>query len=627
MVTERLSAQALITGGVAPSLINGIKTAASGIRGLGGRFADLENEQKRLTQATQATTRDLARMGRELEALPEGSADAQRLRQEMGRLEREFEESDRALQGVNEEMQRLERNGKRAQNAFVALSAGAATVSAAIGVAVGQSLGQFERLNRVQFDFPGLSRGQARAVIDLADRFQLDEGQLADIFNETGIRIGEYTRGLSDQLGELREFGIPLDEILSTGSLQEQTIAIAEAVAGLEDAADRAAAADIASGGAGGQAILQLSRYEDGLLRLREAVTLVDPELERQLETLDRMRMDVDEVAKSTRNLRDAFTQQLAPALTWVTDLQVRAIDSATEFVKRNEGLAPAVTVAAGATSVLAGTASSVAGTLASAGEQTFYITQGFSGLSGVGKRLDPVMKNVRRGGRGMAGGFRAAAAGIRAATLASIAFVVSNPLVLAIVGISLAVAALSVVFTILADKVGGFGNLARIAFLGAKVAALEFVNILALNLRLLAPVLDGIIAAISAVKQALGGEAIEFRVGAAIDNFDRIRADARADFSRSLQAGLAEGRAQDEAGTSIGQRIGGFFGGGDEPELPETPTLAPAPAGPRYITNSGFTVNIELPNVREIDDLTGEDAQQRLAAAMGSAIARGASQ
>ena len=606
MVTQRLTAIAEIKGGVDPRLARELKAVSATTMQFAGRTTELRQDISETTRTLSRQRQSLRRVNEELEDAKRGSDNYRRLRKEATDLNRAISRGERNLAEFNDELQKVERQAdgvakvergfNRARVAALALAGAGAAITAGITAAVTQSLNQFERLNQTRFDFPGLTAGQARAVQELADRYAVDEGRLADIFNEAGIRIGEFSAGVSDQLGELRDFNIPVDQILaSTSDVREQTLLLAQAVSGLDNEAARAAAADILAGGAGGQALRQLAQYTGGIDALRAAVTQVDPELERNIATLDKARMATADVSVATARLRDEFVANLAPAITF-------GAGALTGFIEGLAGAADSAGPLGSALAVVTGGALTLGGAAFGLSEQL-----GQLGFAAVG---------ISQGLPALTAGLSAARLGIIGVTKASIAFLFT-PVGAAIVGITLAVAGLVFGIRALADHFGGFTNLWNVGLAGAKVAFFEFANLLTLQFRFIAKGLDGLIGGFNAFARIIPGlNEVDFSVEDRLfGGLDQRRAQARADLNKVAGRARAEAQAGDSQSNA--------------PTAPTaTPAIAPppqagaAPQGAPVTSNSlTFQSGAIVINVESLDDTMAVGEQ--MAKAMDTALVR----
>ena len=685
-------ASAVITGGVAPDFNQSVRAAVQGVNALGRSTEEMARDQRTFQNQIVRSQRNLRRLHEELDQTDDSTeggrrsalaltraigtqnrtlsrasrslGEVERAMRQAGvatdgthlktfNLRRQLRDQNQELAGVTRALRSVARgldrsgraaktfgdevseSGNRVQSAFRGVAIGAGAISAGIALAVRESIQQFDRLNMVRLDFPGLDAAGGRQFLQAADLVGLDEGRLADLFNELDIRVGEFVAGTNEQLGDLGALGVNIAPLLGIEDSRERAFALIDALAQIPDAAQRAAAADIAFGGSAGQAANLLTQDAERLLALKTALSSQPAFNADDLRTLEQTRQSIVGVRQSADDLRDAFTIALAPAIGDLSGRLEGALDATSQWLAQNQTAAPIIAGTAFAVTGLAGAVSAGAGFFGDMGASVFFAAQGWGTLAAAGGRLTPIMAGAKVAALGVAGG-------IRAVTVASIGFI-ATPVGAAIVGITLAVGALAAGAIYLADKVGGFGNLAGIVFAGAKVAALEFVNALIFNFRLVAPVLDAIIGGVDAVNRALGRGGIDFRVGTAIAAFDEVRANARADLRERVSSGLAEGQAQAQAGGGFGRSLGFNRGGGDIaalPPAPSAPRLASAPSGApaqlapsaasaapttAYSTVSGVSVTINLPNVRDAGDLGSEDAQRRIADDISTAIARGA--
>lgn len=627
MVTERLVAQVVIEGGINPAMQRSLDAGAASIRGMDADTAALTARQRRLEGATGETNERLERMRRELAGLPAGGRAARRLARDIRRVEREAADSERQLREVNAEIARLGREGpgnfqrltgaaQRTARGIRGIGIAAAAVTAAITAGVAQSVGQFERLNQVRLDFPELTAAQGRELLNAADLIGVDEGRLADIFNELNIQIGDFQSGLNERLRELQtNFGIELDPLLGIEDNTARALAFVEAIGQLPTQAERIAAAEVAFGGSAAQAAVFISQQAGAVDLLNEALTGTPAVSEAALSELNNLRQNFTELRQSTANLRDAFTIGLAPAINPVVDGLTRAVDATTSWIQRNEGVAPVAAIAAGGITGIWTAAELAAGPLASAGESAFFISQGLGAVGRFGPAAAAALGLVRGAALGVAGG-------IRTATTASLAFI-ATPVGAAIAGIAVAAGLLVAGIVFLADKVGGFGNLASIVFTGAKAAVLSLADVWLSQFTLIAKAVDVVIQGLN----YLPGVDIGFRAGDTLQGLrDAVGADrARAEFAAARDAGLAEGRRQAAEGGGFGRSLG-FNRGGDSGEAAAISPAAAAAAPVPQTSNNTITtgdINIVLPNVRDAAGLSSVEAQDAISDAIILALDR----
>ena len=318
----------------------------------------------------------------------------------------------------------------------------------------------------------------------------------------------------------------------------------------------------------------------------------------------------------ATTNLRRAFTLGLSEQLERVGVLLEGATKATTEYLKSNEGAAPLLAGVAGGLAATGAAGVALGGGLADVGQQSFFALQGFSALRGAGGAVGGILPRL-------AGGFRAAAAGIGTATKASIAFAFT-PVGAAIIGITAAVAGLTLGVKWLADRVGGFANLWSITMAGARVALIGFVRASTLQLRPIAAILDFFIERFNQINNIWGGQDIETRVGSIFDRLDAEQERSQAEFSRRVASGRADAAAQrrvrDNAGAG-GDDIyaAGAAGGatGATGAGAATPAQTRAGAGYQQIRIDNIAITIEGADGQELDAIT--DA---VAAGVGGALA-----
>ena len=589
---------------------------------------ELRREQLQQQRVIQRNQRQVARLNEELARTEEGSAAARKVTAEIGRMNRRtdqaarnVQELERAIRDMGEtganEFRGLQEDARRTARIFRNVALGAGAITAGIGLAVRESLQQFDRLNMVRLDFPELDAARGRELLQVSDVIGVDEGRLADIFNEWNIRAGEFTNGISDQLSDLENFGIDVDSILAIEGSEQQAIAAVRAISQLDDATQRIAAAEAAFGGSAAQAAVFIGQNAESVNRLNEAISGTPALSADAVNELDALRENTAEMRNSLDNLRDSFTLGLAPALNLGNDLIERAADGMTRFLQSNEGAAPVIAGVAGGIGLVAAAGSAAAGRVAELGEQAFFANQGLMAVGGISRTFSAVLP-------GLAAGIKGVTLGIWGATRAAIAFAFT-PIGAAIVGITAAVALLVVGMKFLSDRVGGFGNLFGIVIQGAKAAFLTFVAAILNGFRPIGFVIDQLIEAFNRLNNLWGGQDIEFRVGRAIDRVNQAAEEARADTGRRIREGRAEQRAQQAEADARAAEPTLVTGGGAQNEQG---SLAGAPAGATYPTYSGgggsITNNISVVVNLGGTNLTGLEISDAVVDGLREAVQRG---
>ena len=628
-MVQNLTARAQIVGGVSPNFTQSVERARKAVGGLGDATQDLGADNRRLQSTLDRAKRRQDELTAAQARTIRGSAEYNRLSRAISRIDAVIVRTTRSMARLGRETQSTESDmrglaGVRLGGLRTAIT-GAVTALGGFAV-VGQVRQEFERLNQVLRDAPQLDIGQARQLLRASELIGFDEGSIADVANEFNIRLGE---AIADPASR-QEFTDAISAIgLDLNALREQAPTqqiqtLTEALRGVNDVAQRSALADFIAGGQGGQALNFLAANADSA-RIAFAelnrTPVITPDTQARLAQFN---ADMAGLGHSVGDARNALVASAQPAVSAFTGIVSGASRAIAEWAQENRGAALAVGVGA---AVLPTAASA----FADFGEQAFFASRALDSVSKLGATAANVFPAIAKAGAIGKAGFISLASGIKAATAASLAFAVT-PVGLTIIGIAAAVAALTAGVVYLADKVGGFKNLAEIAFAGAKAAVLTFAQTSTILLRPLAAVIDALIEGISRLRQIAGGEAIEFRVGDAINALDESAANARADVARKYRAGVAEGERQQAAGTSVGQRIGGAFGFGGGgaaagTSAPPSGASAPAPALSAPVTNAPVTnntrqdiqININIDSLNTDSPESVDAFARQLAAAIGS--------
>lgn len=616
-------AEATIRGGVDDNFLGSIREAVQGVNRLGRSTQDLTRDQRTQQNAIRRIERNLRRANEELDRTEEGSDAARRLTRRIGTLNGQLRVAGRNLHEINRELARVGRqestwdrltSGVKRFGVAAGIAGGAI---AGIGAAARESFQSITELQNIRLDNPNLGLGEARQLRQISIGVGIDEGRLADVFKELDIRVGEFQADGGGTFGELANFGINPDAIASLDSSRARVLALIEAIRGLP-AAQQAAAADVGFGGSAGDAARFLANDADAYRQFVEGLNEQPFFTDEQLRQITSGRTALSGLHRSTENLRDAFVIGLGPGITDASNALSGGINSLARWVSETEALDGALGAVVGGVAVVGTGVAGLAGQIGGLGEQTFFAIQGFKAIRGVGPAVASAFT-------GMAGGVRALAGGIRAATIASLTFL-ATPLGLAIAGIGIAVVGLTAGIVWLADRVGGFGNLANIAFQSAKLGVLEFADIALTNFRLIAEAADWLTQQISRIPFVN----IETDLSSPFDAVREARDRQRVELQGALQRGQAEGRRQDAAGTSLGQRLNPF-GRGNEPPVIAPESIPPAASAGGARQGEGYRsvrtgdINLNFPNVTAAEGLLEEDVQRQIADGIGAAVARGA--
>ena len=625
-MASNVAIQALIEGGPTDEFIAAVNKAQRAVGGLDEDFTSLTRAQRTQQNTLNRTARELRVLTMQLEDVEKGTPEFNRLTRAITRTNAQFIKARSRLDDIEGRLQRVQAAGGRAEKSIRRLAGvrleglrtkliGIATAFISVQT-VQQTRQEFERLNQVLRDAPQLDFGQARQLLRASELIGFDEGSIADIANEFNIRLGEAItdpESRKEFTDAISAIGLDLNALQAQAPTQ-QIQTLTEALRGVNDVASRSALADFIAGGQGGQALNFLAANADAArLAFTELnrTPVITPDTQKRLAQFN---ADTARLGHSVADARNALVASAQPAVSAFTDVVSGASRAIAEWAQENRGAALGI----GAIVAVAPTAISA---LADIGGGALENAANFALLTGRVSGVAGVLPAIAKAGAIGKAGFLALAGGIKTATAASLAFAVT-PVGLTIIGISAAVAALTAGVVYLADKVGGFGNLASIAFAGAKAAALTFAQTTTLSLRPIAKVIDAIIAAISRIKTALGGSAIEFRVGDAFKALDEAASNARADVARQYRAGVAEGERQQAAGTSVGQRIGGAFGFGGEAAAAGTSAPAPAVSAPSVtnapVNNQSVNITINVESLNADDPASVDTFARQLAAAIG---------
>ena len=628
-MVQRFQAQAEIGGQVSPKLLQSVDKARKAVAGLGGATQDLGADNRRLQSTLDRARRRQDELTAAQERTIRGSSEYRRLGNAIRRVDGVIQRTTRSMARLGRETQSTESDMRGLASVNLrGLRTGIAGAATALGgfAVVGQVRQEIERINQVVRDAPQLDFGQARQLLRASEVIGFDEGSIADIVNEVNIRIGEALanpEGRKEFTDTIAAIGLDLDTLRSAEPARQIEL-LAEGLRGVSDVAQRSALADFIAGGQGGQGLNALAaNAEQAALALKvlNETPVITPDTQKRLAQFN---ADTARLGHSVADARNALVASAQPAVSAFTDVVSGASRAIAEWAQENRTAAFAI----GGIVAVAPTAVSA---IADIGGGALENAANLAILRQRGLGLTNILPAVAKAGRAVNIGFTAAAGGIKKATLAAAAFAVT-PVGLVISGIAIAVAAVTTGVILLADKVGGFKNLAEIAFASVKAAALTFAQGVVQGWKPLAAVIDAMIAAISELKQTFGGSAIEFRVGDAIAAVERSAANARADVARQYRAGVAEGERQQAAGTSVGQRIGGAFGFGggasaEPPIIGATPrSAASSGVSAPSVTNAPVTHNTRqdvVVNINIDSLVTDEDGLQGLEAAIAGGLSR----
>ena len=577
-MTTRFTAEATLIGGVDPAFNKSVANATRAVGRMGAGVSALGGELEQARSKARGAELRLRQLRGQLDGIPAGSRAARNLAGQIHQVERESRSAadevrklERRFDALGNQRRGVARLGgelksmRGALNA-VALASGAAFAGMLAGIR--ESTQAAREWNEIRLDVPDFGVAQARQFGEVANAVGIDAGRLAEAYNELTIRSGEFAKTGEGQFNELAAFGIDAAAIARIDDVNERVRAAVAALRQIPDAAERAAAADILAGGSGGESLRLLARDAELAERVFGELAKTPAFTDAQLKNIARTQAALGNVSKSANNLRDAFTIQMTPAIEGVTAPLASALDGLTKWTLESERGAPIIAGLAGGTAALAAGASAVAGPLASMGEQAFFIAQG-------GKAASAALPKLGAGFALVAQGARGAALGIKAATIASAKFIFT-PVGAAITGTALAVAALTTGVIYLADKVGGFGNLASIAFAQGKLAVLSFAEAALFNFKLIAQAAEALINTLNYIP----GVAIETPdLTKPFDAITRARQSAYSEYNAALRKGAQDAARQQAAGTSLGQRIGAELGFGPNRDeaLRATPS---APSG-----------------------------------------------
>ncbi len=629
MTMQKFQAQAEIGGSVSPKFLQSVDRARKAVGGLGDATQGVSADNRRLQSTLDRARRRQDELTAAQERTIRGSSEYRRLGNAIRRVDGVIQRTTRSMARLGRETQSTESDmrGLASVNLRGLRTAITGVLTAAGGFAVvGQARQEFERLNQVLRDAPQLDFGQARQLIRASELIGFDEGSIADVANEFNIRLGEAIADPASRqefTDAIAAIGLDLNALQAQAPTQ-QIQTLTEALRGVNDVASRSALADFIAGGQGGQALNFLAANADAArLAFTELnrTPIITPETQARLAEFN---ADTARLGHSVADVRNALVASAQPAVGAFSDAVSAASRAVAGWAQENRGAA--LTIGIGA-AVLPTAASA----FADFGEQAFFASRALESVQRIGGLAANIVPAIGKAAALAKIGVVGLAGGIKAATAAAAAFAVT-PIGLTIIGIGAAVAALTAGVVYLADKVGGFKNLAEIAFASVKAAALTFAQGVVQGWKPLAAVIDAMIAAISELKQTFGGSAIEFRVGDAIAAVERSAANARADVARQYRAGVAEGERQQAAGTSVGQRIGGALGFGATPSA-EPPIIGATPRSAASssvsapsVTNAPVTnhtrqdVQVNL----YIDSLvTDEDGLQGLEAAIAGGLSR----
>ena len=372
MTQQNFSVRAEITGGVSEEFRQSVVASSQNLTRFAENTTDLVRTQRTAERTIARTTRRIEFLNQELEDTQEGSKAAAQLTKQIGTANKSIRLAQFVLSDVNDELSEMRRRAgkaaeevqdvgdelvdtgnrgeralERAQRGFRGLRTSiAAGVTALAGFAAIQDLTRdIERMQDVLRDAPQLSRTQARQLIRAADLIGFDEGSIADIANEFNNRLGEIEldpEALPDFQAAAATLNLDLDQISTLGPIQQME-ALREALAAVQDVAQRTSLADQLAGGQGGQALNFLASDARAAQivfdELNSTPIITDATFQRN----EQFRTDLKRMEQGVEDVRASLVAGAQPAISGFSDLVVDATEAVAKWAQENGALASTI--------------------------------------------------------------------------------------------------------------------------------------------------------------------------------------------------------------------------------------------------------------------------------------------